>query len=238
MWLIWWTSDLIQQDPESTSALRTKAYLIDLGDSFCTAALAWVVFLTRTRLVCSTLWEWVWTAVSCWRGRILGCLPFFCKSRQTNTAMGTKPSISPAAAGRVSLEHCSPCQPGSSHPAEYQTLHLQMAAHTATGSLASGLRSWPCFSSFMVVVTCVCCNSKPPHQPIGSQPSCRLWCFPLWSPSGGSPCLPGAKLLTVSLIPVHAQAVLALASSLGCRQPPSADPRWKSLRGEDGDSHL
>lgn len=97
-------------------------------DHFCTAALPWVVSFTRTVLFCGTLWEWVWTAVSCWRGRILGCLPIFCERRQANTAMGTKPSISPAAAGRVSLEHGSPCQPGSLHPAEYQTLHLQMAA--------------------------------------------------------------------------------------------------------------
>lgn len=81
------------------------------------------------------------------------------------------------------------------------------------------------FCFFMVVVTSVCCNSKVPHQPAGSQPSCRLWRFPLRSPSGGRPCLPGAELLTVWLIPVHAQAVLALASSLVCRQPPSADPR-------------
>lgn len=116
MWLIWWAADLIRQDPESISPLWTKAHLTDFGDPFRRAALPWVVSLTRTVLVCGTLWEWVWTALSCWRDRILGCLPLFCESRQAYTAMGTKPSISPAAAGRVSLEHCSFCQPGSSHP--------------------------------------------------------------------------------------------------------------------------
>lgn len=118
------------------------------------------------------------------------------------------------------LEHCLPFQPGSSHPAEYQTLHLQMAAHRHTGLLAAQLVAWGVGPDFLLWWLLLLCAVTPNLLTSLSAPS-----FPLRSRSGGGPCLPGAKLLTASVfVPAHTQAALALASSPVCRQPPSADP--------------
>lgn len=228
----------------SISPLQTYSYFTAFGDHCCTTVLLQAVSLVRTKCLCGTSCEWVPGRVA-ETGRdtslVLWGSSFFWASRQETTTVWTQPLCErcPGSSAKPSARRQLQCQSpwstaclaslGAHSWAAYQ---LWTSTWLHTGLLASSLRSCPSFSSFMVVATFVCCNTEPPQQPAGLQSSLRLWCFPYpkhWAglvrvhplPAWCKACLPAAV--------VHSCASPGSVSLLVCQQPPSTDPKQKSV---------
>lgn len=145
----------------------------------------WVVSLERTKRLCGTLCERAPTAESVKEAERNLCFGEPClllpeqpgKHRAAPaTPAGGLPGEQSEALHLPGIQLQSPPRAaclaslGARARADYPTWNLHGAARGAAGSPASSLRSWPSFSSFMVVVASMRCNTEPPHQPAESLP--------------------------------------------------------------------
>lgn len=192
------------------------------------------------------------------RGNSCFGAPSFCPRQQmgehrcVNTTLrehpesSAKPSRSRAAAVTVSTERRLSCQPGSLHPnglSDFEPPQAQRA-----GLPAARPAAWAVGPAFLLLRLLLLACAVTLNLLAGPLASSLPWgsgASPILSPGHGNGARPACLvrslsflLLTVSLTPVQARAVLVLASLLVCRQLPSTDPRRESVRGEDGDSHL